>query len=338
MDGYVAFYVPNIDDEIPNRNLGKDIIAPLWTDLDSDSGGRWTYEQATSGPLIDQANQEITRTFPYVSFSASWVFVATWKNVPLELSWFQVASLQVVLASDGGDRSIVLMNYGTIPSIYSYYWLAGYGMENSSFVTIPVNNTYELSSTSNVNIPGRWAFQFTGSALFPEGSGATQLFLSDGEYQTIQLQQPFKYAGKTYTQFNLSMDGYVAFYVPNIDDEIPNRNLGKDIIAPLWTDLDSDSGGRWTYEQATSGPLIDQANQEITRTFPYVSFSASWVFVATWKNVPLELSWFQVASLQVVLASDGGDRSIVLMNYGTIPSIYSYYWLVKYMFIPFCKG
>ncbi|XP_047673306.1 uncharacterized protein LOC113662188 isoform X2 [Tachysurus fulvidraco] len=339
MDGYVAFYVPNINDEIPNRNLGKDIIAPLWTDLDADSGGRWTYEQATSGPLIDQANQEITRTFPYVSFSASWVFVATWENVPLEFSGFQGASLQVVLASDGGDHSFVLMNYGTIPSIYSYYWLAGYCMENSSFITIPVNNTYELSSTSNVNIPGRWAFQFTvptsttpppGSALFSVGSGAIQLFLSDGEYQTIQLQQPFKYNGQTYTQFYLSMDGYVAFYVPNINDEIPNRNLGKDIIAPLWTDLDADSGGRWTYEQATSGPLIDQANQEITRTFPYVSFSASWVFVATWENVPLEFSGFQGASLQVVLASDGGDHSFVLMNYGTIPSIYSYYWLAGY--------
>ncbi|GAA6112236.1 alpha-tectorin-like, partial [Tachysurus ichikawai] len=163
MDGYVAFFVPYIDTEVPDRNLSKDMIAPLWTDLDADSGGRWTYEQATSGPLIRQANQEITKTFPYVSFSASWVFVATWENVPLENSGYpEAASLQVVLASDGGDRSFVLMNYGTIPSIYSNYWMAGYCMENSGFVNIPVNNSYELSSTSNVNIPGRWAFQFTG--------------------------------------------------------------------------------------------------------------------------------------------------------------------------------
>ncbi|XP_058262582.1 uncharacterized protein LOC131363755 isoform X2 [Hemibagrus wyckioides] len=339
MDGYVAFFVPNINDEVPNRYLGKDVIAPLWTDLDADSGGRWTYEQATSGPLIDQANQEISRTFSYVSFSASWVFVATWENVPLEFSSFLGASLQVVLASDGGDLSFVLMNYGTIPSIPSPYWLAGYDMEYNNFVTIPVNDTTELSSSSNVNIPGRWAFQFTdtstttaapGSALFPVGPGATQLFLSDGQYQTIQLQQPFKYAGKTYTQFYLSMDGYVAFFVPNINDEVPSRYLGKDVIAPLWTDLDADSGGRWTYEQATSGPLIDQANQEISRTFSYVSFSASWVFVATWENVPLEFSSFLGASLQVVLASDGGDLSFVLMNYGTIPSIPSPFWLAGY--------
>ncbi|KAI5618056.1 hypothetical protein C0J50_22645 [Silurus asotus] len=296
MDGYVAFFIPNIDDEVPNQNLNKDIIAPLWTDLDSDSGGKWTYEQATSGPLIDQTNQEINRMFPIVYFSASWVFVSTWENVPLEFSGFQ----------------------------------AGYGMESSSFVTIPVNSAPELSSSSNVNIPGRWAFQFTGSPLFQVGPGATQLFLSDGMYETIQLQQTFNYGGNTYSQLYLSMDGYVAFFIPNIDDEVPKQNLNKDIIAPLWTDLDSDSGGRWTYEQATSGPLIAQTNHEINRMFPNVYFSASWVFVSTWENVPLEFSGFQGATLQVILASDGGGQSFILMNYGTIPTIPSPYWLAGY--------
>ncbi|XP_047673815.1 alpha-tectorin-like [Tachysurus fulvidraco] len=168
MDGYVAFFVPYVDTEVPDRNLSKDMIAPLWTDLDADSGGRWTYEQATSGPLINQANLEINRTFPYASFPASWVFVATWENVPLENSGYQgAASLQVVLASDGEDRSFVLMNYGTIPYISSNYWMAGYCMENSGFVTIPVYNAYELSSTSNVNIPGRWAYEITATTTTP---------------------------------------------------------------------------------------------------------------------------------------------------------------------------
>ncbi|KAI5086721.1 hypothetical protein C0J45_23921, partial [Silurus meridionalis] len=165
------------------------------------------------------------------------------------------------------------------------------------------------------------------SPLFQVGSGATKLFLSDGMYETIQLQQTFNYGGNAYSQFNLSMDGYVAFFIPIINDEFPNQNLGKNIIAPLWTDLDSDIGGQWTYEQATSGPLISQANQEINRTFPNVSFSASWVFVSTWENVPVEYSSSQGATLQVVLASDGGNLSFILMNYGTIPSIPSPYWL-----------
>ncbi|KAF5891652.1 pancreatic secretory granule membrane major glycoprotein GP2-like isoform X1, partial [Clarias magur] len=329
MDGYVAFSVPNIDDEIPNAHLGKDVIAPLWTDLDSDSGGRWTYEQATYGPLINQANQEINRMFPYLYFSASWVFVSTWENVPLELSGFQSASLQLVLVSDGGSQSFIIMNYGRIPSIPSRYWLAGYDFAGRDFITIPVNDTSELSSSSNVNIPGRYTFRLTVSSFFNVGPGATPGPNSDGDYARIQLAQPFRYGGNTYNQFYLSMDGYVAFSVPNIDDEIPNVHLGKDVIAPLWTDLDSDSGGRWTYEQATYGPLINQANQEINRMFPNIYFSASWVFVSTWENVPLELSGSQ-ASLQLVLASDGGSQSFIIMNYGRIPSIYSSYWLAGY--------
>ncbi|KAK3559689.1 hypothetical protein QTP86_017673, partial [Hemibagrus guttatus] len=166
IDGYLAFFVPNINDELPDSQLGKDLIAPMWTDLDFYVGVK-KYEQATSGPLIDQANQEINRMFPNVYFSAHWVFVATWENVPIEFSYSEITSFQVVLASDGGRLSFILMNYETIPSVSPGYWLAGYGMENSNFVTIPVNNAHELPSSSNVNIPGRWAFQFTDTTTTP---------------------------------------------------------------------------------------------------------------------------------------------------------------------------
>ncbi|KAI5608747.1 hypothetical protein C0J50_12191, partial [Silurus asotus] len=93
-----------------NLKLGKDIIAPLFTELDFYIGEK-TYKQATSGPLIDQANQEINNMFPEVNFLASWVFVATWKNVPVEFSNSEISSFQVVLISDGGNHSFILMNY-----------------------------------------------------------------------------------------------------------------------------------------------------------------------------------------------------------------------------------
>lgn len=84
------------------------------------------------------------------------------------------------------------------------------------------------------------------------------------------------------------MDGYVSFYVPNYDDETPDPQLGRDVIAPLWTDLDADEGGRWTYEQTMNGSLIDEVTDTINGIFPGLNFSASWVFVSTWENVPLE--------------------------------------------------
>ncbi|TSL75237.1 Pancreatic secretory granule membrane major glycoprotein GP2 [Bagarius yarrelli] len=291
VNGYIAFFNPYFISQVPNQNLSKDIIAPLWTYLNAGSEGKLTYEAATSEPLIDQVNQEIARMFSYVNISATWVFVATWANAPIDFNSYQT----------------------------------GYGKEDSYFVTLPVNNAYELSSSTNVNIPGRWAFQFT--ALFPMGSDAIQFHPSNGACQTIYLQQEFKYNGKTYTQAYLSVNGYVAFFDPYFVTQVPNQYLGKDIIAPLWTYLNAANGGKLTYEQATSGPLIDLVNQELNRMFPYENISATWVFVATWKNVPVDFYPFQEVTFQVVLASVGKNYSIVLMNYENIPYMYYYNWL-----------
>ncbi|KAK3559675.1 hypothetical protein QTP86_014397 [Hemibagrus guttatus] len=249
------------------------------------------YEQATSGPLINQANYVINRMFPNVYFSAHWVFVATWKNVPVEMFNSEITSFQVVLASDGGRLSFILMNYETIPSISPGYWLAGYGIDNSDFVTIPVNNAHELPSSSNVNIPGRWAFQFTDTTTTPDTTTPDPLALLDWSHHLSGK----KIVDESFVYFlsQLNIDGYLAFFVPNINDELPDSQLGKDLIAPMWTDLDFYVGVK-KYEQATSGPLIDQANQEINRMFPNVYFSANWVFVATWENVPIEFSYSEV--------------------------------------------
>lgn len=84
------------------------------------------------------------------------------------------------------------------------------------------------------------------------------------------------------------MDGYVTFDIPNIDDELPNPQLGKNIIAPLWTDLEAGEGGTWTYEQATSGELIEEVTKAMNIMQPGLNYSASWVFVSTWTNVLLE--------------------------------------------------
>ncbi|KAA0724935.1 Alpha-tectorin Precursor [Triplophysa tibetana] len=60
---------------------GKDIIAPFWTDIDNRGNGVISYQQYTSGDVLTQATQDINQYFPDLSFSASWVFVATWDRV-----------------------------------------------------------------------------------------------------------------------------------------------------------------------------------------------------------------------------------------------------------------
>lgn len=79
----------------------------------------------------------------------------------------------------------------------------------------------------------------------------------------------------------------MAFYVPNVNDEIPNPHIGKDMIAPLWTDLNVKKAEKWTYEQ-TKKSLKIQATKMINIFYPNLNFSASWVFVSAWWNVPTE--------------------------------------------------
>ena len=61
---------------------GKDMIAPLWSDLDNRVNGDISYNQYTSGSVLKQATQDINQYFPGLDFSARMVFVATWYEVP----------------------------------------------------------------------------------------------------------------------------------------------------------------------------------------------------------------------------------------------------------------
>ncbi|MFT7814773.1 alpha-tectorin-like, partial [Arapaima gigas] len=141
----------------------RDIIAPFWTDLDTRGHGTISYRQVTSGSILQQATNDINRYFPRLSFTATWVFIATWDRVAYYPMTNTETSFQVVLISDG-RKSFILMNYGSIASRTPVE--AGYDTINSShYFSIPrsYDNT-DLTVTSNVNVPGRWAFRTdTGS-------------------------------------------------------------------------------------------------------------------------------------------------------------------------------
>ncbi|XDV44110.1 hypothetical protein PO909_012447, partial [Leuciscus waleckii] len=146
----------------------EDFIAPLWTDLDDFGLGRYSYQEYTSGSVLTRATQDINQYFPHKGFSASWVFVATWDYVEssdmnvLNLHSAPAITFQVVLIS-GGDFSFILMNYGDC-AVIQYQVEAGYDTINSTdYYVIHYDASYgnsipNLKNTSNVNVPGRWAF------------------------------------------------------------------------------------------------------------------------------------------------------------------------------------
>ncbi|XDV44101.1 hypothetical protein PO909_012440, partial [Leuciscus waleckii] len=143
-------------------NGGPDIIAGLWTDLDNRARGVVSYHQYTNGSVLTRATQDINNHFPNLTFSASWVFVATWDKVAYFPNTNTETSFQVVLIS-GSSFSFILMNYGDI-AVTGLQVEAGYDTVSSTdFFVIPGskngNSISNLKNSSNVHVPGRWAFR-----------------------------------------------------------------------------------------------------------------------------------------------------------------------------------
>uniref|UniRef100_A0A3B1IQU7 NIDO domain-containing protein n=1 Tax=Astyanax mexicanus TaxID=7994 RepID=A0A3B1IQU7_ASTMX len=150
---------------------GRDIIAPFWTDIDNRLNGIISYNLYTVGNVLSRATQDINQYFTGVSLSALWVFVATWDKVAYFQNSGTESSFQVVLISTGSS-SFVLMNYGVIATLKST-------TEVNSFKYFIKHKR----NSSNVGIPGRWAFWVNGA---PDNSITTsKIFLGINTKHTV---------------------------------------------------------------------------------------------------------------------------------------------------------
>ncbi|XP_073684023.1 IgGFc-binding protein [Garra rufa] len=162
------------------------------------------------------------------------------------------------------------------------------------------------------------------AVFYPFGAGDTENYRSDdGSSSVIYLLQQFIFFGQTYSQIHVNNNGHLTFDQP-FDSYSPNQFPGYggiDLIAPFWTDIDNRGNGVISYRQYISGSVLTQATQDINQYFPDLSFSATWVFVATWDRVAYFPYSGTETSFQVVLISDG-HYTFILMNYGPIAPIH----------------
>ncbi|XP_073684041.1 sushi, nidogen and EGF-like domain-containing protein 1 [Garra rufa] len=190
----------------------EDLIAPLWTDLDDLGIGIYSYQQYTNGSVLTRATQDINQYFPGRGFTASWVFVATWDYV---LTWDMntfnqhlgpAITFQAVFIS-GDGFSFILMHYGDCAGeIYSVQ--AGYDTIGSTdYYQIHYNPTdgYSipiLKNTTNVGVPGRWAF-----------------LVNNGTETVIGVQMKLK------SFLDLTQSGNIEVVLDQIKRELVNRGL-----------------------------------------------------------------------------------------------------------------
>uniref|UniRef100_A0A8C1TJ34 NIDO domain-containing protein n=1 Tax=Cyprinus carpio TaxID=7962 RepID=A0A8C1TJ34_CYPCA len=111
--------------------------------------------------------------------------------------------------------------------------------------------------------------------------------LENGSSEAITLQLPFKFFGRTHNQTFVNNNGHLTFTEP-LSDYIPLLNSGRDIIAPLWTQLDNRRGGTISCREDRSSAVLALVTAAIDRYFPNITFVATSAFVATWDSVPYQ--------------------------------------------------
>ncbi|PIN93179.1 hypothetical protein AB205_0035040 [Aquarana catesbeiana] len=245
--GLLSFSSP-INQYIPQAlpvAFGNPFLAIFWTDVDDRVAGDIYYRESTNSSLLSRATTDIRTYFHGVNFTAQWVFVATWHRVVYYgSSTNQVNTFQAVLTTDG-NQTFLMYNYDDIqwPSIYSngYYQhgplaLAGLNSGyNTGYYTLPGSLTLSianLSSTSNVNVTGRWAFKV--DQLHPEDVNGNIDNSTENETSTVT---PLTSTSGTFTTqsttitspFILSSD-LLYPYGSAIDNENPKMDDGGSSI------------------------------------------------------------------------------------------------------------
>ncbi|PIO32809.1 hypothetical protein AB205_0165870 [Aquarana catesbeiana] len=333
--------------------FGNPFLAIFWADVDNRLAGDIYYRETTDPGLLSRATTDIRTYFNAVDFTAQWAFVATWHQVAYYgSSTYKVNTFQAVLSTDG-NQTFLLYNYEDIqwPSLswngYSqdgHSALAGLNSGyDTGYYTLPGSLTISvahLSSTSNVNVTGRWAFKVDQlhpedtngniDLLYPYGSAIDIINprALDGGSPMIFSSRQIPLFGRYYSYLYVNNNGLISFSSP-ISQYIPQAlpvAYGNPFLAIFWTDVDNRVTGDIYYRESTDPALLSRATSDIRTYFHAVNFTAQWVFVATWHRVTYYgSSTNRVNTFQAVLTTDG-NQTFLLYNYDDIqwPSIYAY--------------
>ncbi|XP_028597597.2 alpha-tectorin-like, partial [Podarcis muralis] len=159
--------------------------------------------------------------------------------------------------------------------------------------------------------------------LYPYGEAAGDMknpIADDGTSPKIPILVPFTFYDKTYHSVYVNNNGVVSFSVP-VPEYTPKAIPmvdGKAFVAPYWADANIILGGHVYYRQTQKPELLRNVTRDINNYFPEISFTATWLFIATWDRVAYFGSLSsKVNTFQAILCTDG-HVSFMMLNYADI--------------------
>ncbi|XP_049629341.1 sushi, nidogen and EGF-like domain-containing protein 1 [Suncus etruscus] len=171
--------------------IAKDrcVVAAFWADVDNRHAGDVFYREATDAATLRRASADVKHYFPELpGFSATWAFVATWYRVTFfgGSASSPVNTFQTVLLTDG-NFSFTIFNYaaitwttgthassgGNATGLGGIAAQAGFNAgDGQRYFSIPGSRTANMAdveATTNVGVPGRWAFRIDGAQVHVGG-------------------------------------------------------------------------------------------------------------------------------------------------------------------------
>ena len=89
-------------------------------------------------------------------------------------------------------------------------------------------------------------------------------------------------------RFQVNTNGIISFVAAvsqHSPDPFPLSDR-RQIIAPFWSDVNTNNGGTILYRQSTDSDLLRRATDDVRRAFlGHTTFRATWIFVVTWDRV-----------------------------------------------------
>ncbi|KAM5271039.1 sushi, nidogen and EGF-like domain-containing protein 1 isoform 3-T4 [Hipposideros larvatus] len=175
--------------------IAKDrcVVAAFWADVDNRRAGNVFYRETADPATLRRATGDIRRYFPELpGFTATWVFIATWYRVTFfgGSSSSPVNTFQTVLITDG-KLSFTIFNYesitwttgthassgGNATGLGGIAAQAGFNAgDGRRYFSIPGSRTAdmaEVETTTNVGVPGRWAFRIDDAQVRVGGCAHT---------------------------------------------------------------------------------------------------------------------------------------------------------------------
>uniref|UniRef100_A0A8C6Y043 NIDO domain-containing protein n=1 Tax=Naja naja TaxID=35670 RepID=A0A8C6Y043_NAJNA len=161
------------------------------------------------------------------------------------------------------------------------------------------------------------------SLLYPYGEtqgDSENPVADDGNSPEITIKKSFSFYGKKYNSLFVNNNGVVSFgkYVSEYTPTAFPLKEGIPFVAPFWADVDNRVSGSIYWRQTEDSVLLSRFAADLSRYLVDISFTPTWMFIATWDQVGYYGSASnKVNTFQAVLATDG-ERSFIMLNYADI--------------------